>query len=70
MGYPLLVGLSRKRTLGNLTGRKANQCVAAGVSAAVLAVSNGANIVRTHDVEETVDAFRISEAVAAAGNIK
>ena len=53
---PLLVGLSRKRTLGKLTGKEADQLVAAGVAAAVIAVSNGANIIRTHDVGPTVDA--------------
>ena len=61
---PLLVGLSRKRTLGNLTGKEAGQRVAAGVAAAVIAVSNGANIVRTHDVGPTVDALRVFDAVA------
>lgn len=60
---PLLVGLSRKRTLGNLTGKGADQRVAAGVAAAVIAVSNGANIVRTHDVGPTVDALRVFDAV-------
>ncbi len=61
---PLLVGLSRKRTLGNLTGKEADQRVAGGVAAAVIAVSNGANIVRTHDVGPTVDALRVFDAVA------
>ncbi len=60
---PILVGLSRKRTLGNLTGKKTEQRVAAGVAAAVIAVSNGANIVRTHDVGPTVDALRVFDAV-------
>jgi dihydropteroate synthase len=60
---PLLVGLSRKRTLGNLTGKGKDQRVAAGVAAAVIAVSNGANIVRTHDVGPTVDALRVFDAV-------
>ena len=60
---PILVGLSRKHTLGNLTGKAADQRVAAGVAAAVIAVSNGANIVRTHDVGPTVDALRVVDAV-------
>jgi dihydropteroate synthase len=60
---PLLVGLSRKRTLGKLIGKEADQLVAAGVAAAVIAVSNGANIVRTHDVGPTVDALRVFDAV-------
>ena len=60
---PLLVGLSRKRTLVKLTGKSPDQLVAAGVAAAVIAVSNGANIVRTHDVGPTVDALRVFDAV-------
>ena len=60
---PLLVGLSRKRTLGILTGKDADLRVAAGVAAAVIAVSKGANIVRTHDVGPTVDALRVFDAV-------
>jgi dihydropteroate synthase len=64
---PLLVGLSRKRTLGNLTGKAADQRVFAGVAAAVIAVRGGANIVRTHDVAATVDALRIADAVTASG---
>jgi dihydropteroate synthase len=60
---PLLVGLSRKCTLGKLTGKEADQLVAAGVAAAVIAVSNGANIIRTHDVGPTVDALSVFDAV-------
>jgi len=60
---PLLVGLSRKRTLGNLTGKASDERVAAGVAAAVIAASRGANIVRTHDVGPTVDALAVLDAV-------
>jgi len=63
---PLLVGLSRKRTLSKLVGKKTDGLVAAGVAAAVIAVSNGANIVRTHDVRPTVDALRVFDAVRQA----
>lgn len=63
---PLLVGLSRKRTLGKLTGKEPDERLAAGVAAAVIAVSNGANIVRTHDVGPTVDALVILDAVRRA----
>ena len=63
LGLPLLVGLSRKRTLGQLTGKPVNQRVAAGVAAAVIAVMNGAHIVRTHDVAETVDALKVVSAI-------
>lgn len=60
---PLLVGLSRKRMLGNLTGKTADKRVYAGVAAAVMAVAGGANIIRTHDVAATVDALKIVDAV-------
>lgn len=60
---PLLVGLSRKRMLGNLTGKAADKRVFAGIAAAVMAVAGGANIIRTHDVAATVDALKIVDAV-------
>lgn len=63
LGLPLLVGLSRKRTLGNLTGRPPKDRVAGGLAAAVLAVARGAHIVRTHDVAATVDALAVATAV-------
>ena len=64
---PLLVGVSRKTTLGDLTGRDVGDRTAASVAAAVMAVSNGAAIVRAHDVRETVDALRVVQAVIEAG---
>jgi dihydropteroate synthase len=56
---PVLVGLSRKRMLGMLTGKPEKERVAAGLAAAVIAVMKGACIVRTHDVPETVDALQV-----------
>ena len=63
LGRPLLVGISRKSTLGELTGREVGRRVPASVAAAVMAVDRGASIVRAHDVAETVDAMRIARAV-------
>ena len=63
----MLVGLSRKRTLGALTGRDVEERLVAGIAAAVLAVERGAHIVRTHDVAETVDALKIASAVMQPG---
>lgn len=60
---PLLVGLSRKRMLGALTGKPENERVAAGIAAAVVAVMKGASIVRTHDVGVTVDAIKLVAAL-------
>lgn len=56
---PVLIGLSRKRMLGTLTGKSEKERVAAGLAAAVVAVMKGARIVRTHDVAETVDALQV-----------
>jgi dihydropteroate synthase len=63
IGPPLLVGISRKSTLGTITGRDVDQRVPASIAAAVMAVERGASIVRAHDVAETVDALRIAGAV-------
>lgn len=62
-GLPLLAGLSRKSTLGELTGRDVDERMPASVAAAVIAVTRGADIVRVHDVRETVDAMRVVAAV-------
>ncbi len=63
LGLPVLVGLSRKSTLGELTGREVDERVPGSISAAVIAVMNGAEIVRAHDVRETVDALKVVRAV-------
>ena len=67
---PLTVGLSRKSTLGLLTGRPVDERMPAGVAAAVLAVERGALIVRTHDVGPTIDAIAIARAVMQNRNTK
>ncbi|MFZ3324023.1 MAG: dihydropteroate synthase [Usitatibacter sp.] len=59
LGYPVLAGLSRKKMLGDFTGRPANERTAASVAAALIAVQNGASLVRVHDVRETVDAINV-----------
>jgi len=58
-GYPVLVGMSRKAMIGQLTGREMPDRVPGSVTAAVLAVLQGASIVRVHDVAETKDALNI-----------
>jgi len=63
---PVLVGLSRKSTLGELTGRDVEDRLSGSIAAAVIAVMNGAQIVRVHDVRETVDALRVVSAVMEA----
>jgi dihydropteroate synthase len=66
LGVPVLAGLSRKRTIGELTGRQVPaERVSGSVAAHLLAVQRGARIVRVHDVAATVDALKVWEAVAA-----
>ncbi len=62
LGRPLLLGWSRKSTLGEVTGRSVDQRLAASLAAALGAVSQGASIVRVHDVAQTSDALRVWEA--------
>ncbi len=68
LGRPLLVGLSRKSTLGALTGRTVDQRMPASIAAAALAYERGADILRVHDVGETRDALRVAAAVARDAN--
>ena len=58
-GWPLLVGWSRKSSLGAVTGLPVNQRLVPSVAAAVLAAERGARILRVHDVAETVVALRV-----------
>ena len=59
LGYPLLVGWSRKSSLGAVTGCEVGQRLVPSVAAALLAVERGAQIVRVHDVEATVQALAV-----------
>lgn len=68
LGLPLLVGWSRKSTLGAVTGRAVQERQAASVAAALLAVQRGASVVRVHDVAATVDALAVWHAVSADNN--
>jgi dihydropteroate synthase len=63
LGYPVLAGLSRKSTLGTITGRSVEERVHASVAAALLAVERGASIVRVHDVAATRDALAVLAAL-------
>lgn len=64
LGYPLLLGWSRKSSLGVLTGRAVDQRQAASTAAALAAAQHGAKVLRVHDVAATVDALKVG---AAAG---
>jgi dihydropteroate synthase len=64
LGLPVVAGLSRKRMIGDITGRPVDERVAGSVAAALLAVQNGASIVRVHDVRQTVDALKVLQALS------
>lgn len=66
VGMALMAGISRKAMLGKITGRDPAQRVHASVAAALIAVQNGARIVRVHDVAATRDALAVWNAVSQA----
>ena len=63
LGFPLLVGLSRKSVLGKIAGGDELQRLHAGLAASVISVMKGAKIVRVHDVKATVDALKVVTAI-------
>lgn len=63
LGFPLLVGMSRKSMIGAVLDKPVDQRLVGSVAAALLAVQQGAQIVRVHDVEPTVDALKVLAAV-------
>ena len=63
IGQPLLVGLSRKSVLGQMTGNDIDARLHASVAAAVISAMNGANILRVHDVKATVEALKVVSAL-------
>lgn len=67
LGRPLLVGWSRKSTLGAITGRTVGERLAASVAAALATVQLGARVVRVHDVAATVDALKVWDGAGLVG---
>lgn len=66
LGYPVLIGVSRKGFLGTLTGDPPAERLSASTAAAALAVANGARVVRAHDVAATLRATRMADAIVTA----
>ena len=66
VGVPLLAGLSRKSTLGRITGRPADERLAGSLAMALVALQGGATILRVHDVKETKDVVAVWQAVRTA----
>ena len=63
LGYPLLIGWSRKSTLGQVTGCAVGERLAPSLAALVMALERGAKILRVHDVRESYQALEIWQAV-------
>jgi dihydropteroate synthase len=69
-GFPVLVGVSRKSMIGEMTGRSVDARVSGSVAAALLAAQYGAAIVRVHDVAPTVDALNVGRALGSQKNLE
>jgi dihydropteroate synthase len=65
LGVDILIGVSRKAWIGDILKKSINKRLYGGLAAAVLAVSKGARIIRTHDVRPTVEALAVAQAILA-----
>lgn len=68
LNKPILAGLSRKRMIGDITGRGVNERLAGSLAMALIAMQQGAKIIRVHDVKETVDVKNIYQTLKASNN--
>ncbi len=67
LGRPLLVGVSRKRCLGEITGRNTGDRLAASLGALAACIQAGARIIRVHDAKESCDVARVLDTIHRAG---
>jgi len=67
LGFPLLVGASRKRFISTVTPSEPHQRLGGSIAAHLLAAQNGARMIRAHDVAETVQALRVAAAIREQG---
>jgi dihydropteroate synthase len=70
LGYPVLVGFSRKSLIGHVMGLPIDKRLHPGIALAVLAIWQGAMLVRTHDVQATREAIEMCHAVQGAGRFE
>jgi dihydropteroate synthase len=68
LNVPVLAGMSRKSMIGNLLQRTIDQRLAGNIAVATVAAQKGAQIIRVHDVKETVDAVKIINMINAYRN--
>jgi len=66
LGFPVLIGVSRKSMIGGVLDKPVEQRVVGSVAAALMALDRGATVLRVHDVEPTADALKIWNAVHSA----
>ncbi len=67
LGYPLLIGMSRKTMLGQITGRDVAERLPASLAVATISALKGASVIRVHDVRETVDTVKVVAAMEEVG---
>lgn len=67
LGFPLLLGTSRKTSLGEILQKEPKDRLYGGLALSTIGYLNGARLFRTHDVKETVDALKVAEAVCITG---
>ena len=67
LGFPVMIGVSRKSTIGQITGRDVADRVYGSVALAVLAAERGVSIFRVHDVAATSDGLAVQQALRSAG---
>jgi len=65
LGYPILTGVSRKSMFGQLLNREVNERLAGSLAGALIAIQQGSQIIRVHDVAETVDIIKVQQEVAS-----
>jgi dihydropteroate synthase len=63
MGYPILVGTSRKRFLGQIVGAPVHERLSSTATSVAVAIARGANGVRVHDVAEMAQVIRVADAI-------
>ena len=63
LGRPIVLGTSRKALIGKITGREPGQRLGGSLATAVIGLARGADVLRVHDVRETVEGMRVAEAI-------
>lgn len=67
LGRPVLVGPSRKSFIGNILGVEPKERIFGTIAASVIAVKNGADIIRTHDIKAMKEALSVTDAIIRSG---